>query len=144
MSYLAPPEEVRSAFEDVNKAQTHIRTQEYRARQEADQRLRGAMAEEYRAKQEARAYADTKRTQARAEADAFLKRLASYHRLRESNPDVLVGIWWDEMGRLLIGMKGRGRIDLLDSHLGADGLDITQIVPPGRRKWAVERVWPHT
>jgi modulator of FtsH protease HflK len=134
VAYLAPPEEVRSAFEEVNRAQTNIRTQEYRARQEEQARLRAASAEKFRLEQEARAAADAKLSQARAEAEAFGKRLESYRRLKEQNPDVLTAIWWDEMGRVLLSLKGRGRIDLLDNHLGADGLDITQVVPPGKRR----------
>jgi modulator of FtsH protease HflK len=134
VAYLAPPEEVRSAFEEVNRAQTNIRTQEYRARQEEQARLRAASAEKFRLEQEARAAADAKLSQARAEAEAFGKRLESYRRLKVQNPDVLTAIWWDEMGRVLLSLKGRGRIDLLDNHLGADGLDITQVVPPGKRR----------
>jgi hypothetical protein len=30
-------------------------------------------------------------------------------------------------------MKEKGRIDLLDNHIGSDGLDISQFVP-GKRK----------
>jgi membrane protease subunit HflK len=134
VAYLAPPEEVRSAFEEVNRAQTNIRTQEYRARQEEQARLRAASAEKFRLEQEARAAADAKLSQARAEAEAFGKRLESYRRLKVQNPDVLTAIWWDEMGRVLLSLKGRGRIDLLDNHLGADGLDITQVVQPGKRR----------
>jgi modulator of FtsH protease HflK len=134
VAYLAPPEEVRSAFEEVNRAQTNIRTQEYRARQEEQARLRAASAEKFRFEQEARAAVDAKLSQARAEAEAFGKRLESYRRLKEQNPDVLTAIWWDEMGRVLLSLKGRGRIDLLDNRLGADGLDITQVVPPGKRR----------
>jgi membrane protease subunit HflK len=134
IAYLAPPDEVRAAFEEVNRSQTNIQTQEFRARQEAEQRLRTAAAEDYRLRQEAAAYADAKRSQAHAEADTFRKRLASYRRIKDSNPDILTAIWWDEMGRLLLGLKGRGRIDLLDNYLGPDGLDITQIVPPAKSR----------
>jgi hypothetical protein len=45
---------------------------------------------------------------------------------------VLVAIWWDEMGRVWLAFKNRGRVDLLDSHLGPDGLDLTNVVPRKR------------
>ena len=67
---------------------------------------------------------------ASADADAFPERLAQYRRLKLTNPDVLLAIWWQEMGRTLTRLKGRGRIDLLDGHLGRDGLDVTQLVSP--------------
>lgn len=131
---LTPLEEVRSAFEEVNRAQTNIRTQEFRARQEGEQKLQAARSEQYRLEQEAISYADRQTTQARAEAESFGKRLASYRRLRSTNPNLLNSIWWDEMGQTLIGMKGRGRLDLLDHHLGTNGLDISQFVAPGKRR----------
>jgi membrane protease subunit HflK len=124
---------VRPAFEAVNQAQTNIRTQEYRARQEADQRLREAEAVRYRFGQQAAAYRDEKVRLAKADAEAFEARLAQYRRLRAENPDVLAAIWWEEMGRTLLGMRGRGRVDVLDNHLGADGLDITQFLPPKKK-----------
>jgi len=37
------------------------------------------------------------------------------------------------MGRVWLGFKGRGRIELLDGRLGPDGLDLTQVVPPPKR-----------
>ena len=70
---------------------------------------------------------------AKAEAANFEIRLEQYHELREKNPDFLAGIWWDEMGKLLLNMKDNGRIDLLDNHLGSDGLDLT-VTPPMPKK----------
>ena len=134
VAYLAPPDAVKSAFDEVNRAQTNIRTLENKAKQEADQRLRIAQAEANRQTQTAEANADEKRRLAMAEAIAFTLRLEQYRRLKQDNPDVLTGIWWDEMGKLLVGMKSRGRIDLLDEKLGADGLDITQFLPPSKGK----------
>ena len=62
---------------------------------------------------------------AQAEADTFEKRLHQYQELRRDNPHFLAGIWWDQIGKLFTQMKETGRLDLLDNHLGADGLDIT-------------------
>jgi membrane protease subunit HflK len=135
---LAPPDRVgevsvRDAFEQVNQAQTAIATQENQARQDAARRLREAEATRFRLEQQAAAYRSEKLALAKADAESFLKRLDQYRRLRQSNPDILAAIWWDEMGRTLVGLKNRGRVDLLDHHLGPDGLDVTTFLPPKRK-----------
>ena len=79
------------------------------------------------------AYAREQVVLARAEAANFEKRLKQYQQLRKDNPNILAGIWWDEIGKLFASMKENGRIDLLDNHLGSDGLDIT-IAPPLPKK----------
>jgi len=133
VTHLAPPDEVRASFDAVTQAQTEMRTRLYGAEQEAGRSLQAAEADGYRQKQLALAYAGEKKTLARAEADSFLKRLEGYRRMRASNPDALAAIWWDEMGRLFAGLREGGRVDLLDRHLGTDGLDITTIVPPKKK-----------
>jgi membrane protease subunit HflK len=133
VAYLAPPEEVRAAFEEVNTAQAAARALEQRAHQEAGRMRQDASASAYQLEQQAQAYAATKLALAKAEADAFVMRLEQYKKLRASNPDVLASIWWDEMGRVWQGFRSRGRIDLLDHHLGPDGLDLTHVVPPRKR-----------
>jgi len=133
VDFLAAPQEVREAFEAVNKAQTGIRTRENQAHQEADQRLREAESVRFRSEQQAAAYRVEKTSLATADAVSFLKRLEQYRRLKAVNPDILTAIWWDDMGRTLVGLKARGRIELLDQHLGADGLDITWFLPPKRK-----------
>ena len=55
--------------------------------------------------------------------------LRYFVQLSRENPNHLNGIWWDEISRLYARMRAGGRIDLLDHHLGADGLDITQFPP---------------
>lgn len=134
VAYLAPPEEVRAAFEAVTQAQTGIRTRENQARQEAGQRLRQADALRYRLEQEAEVFRDSATRQARAEADEFGSQLAAYRALLRTNPNALDAIWWMEMRKALLGIKARGgRVEPLDAHLGPDGLDITQLVSPRRR-----------
>jgi membrane protease subunit HflK len=130
---LGPPEEVREAFDQVNQAQASIRTQEYQAEQDAGRRMREAEATRFRLGQEALSYRQSQIAQAQAEAEAFLKRLVQYRKLKPSNPEILTSIWWDETGRILLGMKGKGRIDLLDQHLGANGLDISQFLTPRKK-----------
>jgi hypothetical protein len=63
-----------------------------------------------------------------------MKRLQQYRRLRQTNPDVLSAIWWEEMSKVFLRLKEAGRVDLLDNHLGADGLDITQFAPWNKRR----------
>ncbi len=133
VDHLAAPQVVRDAFEAVNQAQTGIQTRENQARQEAAQRIRDAETLRFRLEQQAEAYRAEKLALAKADAEAFRSRLDQYRRLRPTNPDILVAIWWEEMGRTLIGMKGRGRIDLLDQHLGPSGLDVTQFLSPKKK-----------
>jgi modulator of FtsH protease HflK len=129
IAYLLPPGEVKDAFDEVTRAQTSIATKEHDARQEAARRVRAAEAERDRIEKLTAAYVREQLLLAQAEADSFNKRLKQYQELSKKNPAVLAGIWWDEIGRLLQAMKDGGRIDLLDHHLGADGLDIT-VSPP--------------
>ncbi len=130
---LAAPNEVRAAFEAVNQAQAAISVRENEARLEANRRARDAEAARFKALQQAASYRTDKLALASAEAQAFSARLDQYRRLKVTNPDILAAIWWDEMGRTLLSMKGRGRVDLLDQHLGAGGLDITQFLPPKKK-----------
>lgn len=131
---LSPPDEVRAAFEQVSQAQTGIRTKEYQARQEADQRLSQAEAMRYKLQQEAEAFRSGQLRQAQADATDFLAQLSAYRELKKSNPDALTVIWWNEMQKTLIGMKARGgRVEPLDAHLGPGGLDVSQFITPKRR-----------
>ena len=134
VAYLLPPDEVKPAFDEVTRAQTAIRTEEHKARQEAERRRREAEAEKYRTEQLTAAYSNERIQLATAEAESFEKRLEQYQRLRQTNPDILSAIWWDEIGKLLVRMKDSGRIDLLDNHLAGDGLDITLFAPQPRKK----------
>lgn len=133
VEHLAAPREVFDAFQAVNQAQNGILTRENQARQEAAARLRDAEATRFRLETQAEAYRREKVSLAKADADSFVKRLDQYRRLRATNPDVLTAIWWDEMGKTLLGMRGRGRVDLLDQHLGPNGLDVTQFLPPKKK-----------
>jgi membrane protease subunit HflK len=123
--YVAPPKDVKPSFDEVNSAQTAIGTRQQEAKQEAARRLREVDAERDRIERMASAYASEQILLARAEAEAFEKRLRQYQILRQTNPHVLSSIWWEEMSKLFTQMKASGRIDLLDNHLGGDGLDIT-------------------
>lgn len=135
VSYLAPPEEVRAAFEAVTQAQTGIRTREFQARQEANQRERQAEALRYKLEQGAAEYRETQIRQASADATEFLAQLAAYREVAKANPDALAFLWWDAMGKAILGLKARGgRVEPLDAYLGAGGLDVTQLVSPKKAR----------
>jgi membrane protease subunit HflK len=134
VAYLAPPEEVTDAFAAVTRAQAGIQTREQEAGQEAERLMRQARTRANAAEQSAAAAAHGLREAARADAEAFRKRLAQYRLLREGNADVLAALWWDEMGGLFTRMRAAGRLDLLDTDLGADGLDIMQAAPRSKGK----------
>jgi membrane protease subunit HflK len=132
ITYLNPPRQVKDDFAKVAQEETQQETAINRARQEANTRLREAEAEAFETRRLAAAYSREQRLLAQAEAAAFTKRLEHFQRLRKDNPDYLNALWWDEIGRLYAKLRENGRIDLLDNHLGRDGLDITQI--PGLPK----------
>lgn len=134
IAYLAPPDEVRAAFEAVTQAQTAIRTKENQARQEAEQRLRQAESLKYKLEQDAEVYRAGVLHQAKADAADFNAQLATYRELLKSDPNALTVIWWFEMRKTLAAMKARGgRVEPLDDYLGKDGLDITQFITPRKR-----------
>lgn len=133
VSHLAPPDEVRSSFDDVNAAQTAVRAHAQKARQEADRLRQEAAASAYQTEQQGAASASAKRSIAKADAEAFLRRLEQYRKLKAGNPDVLTAIWWEEMGRVWMAFRGRGRVELLDAHLGPDGIDLTTVIPPPKK-----------
>ncbi|HEV3083302.1 MAG TPA: SPFH domain-containing protein [Gemmataceae bacterium] len=133
VSYLFPPDEVKREFDQVSSAQTEIGTTVHKARQEAAGRLNAAEAERDRLEKMTAAYLNEQLVGARAEAASFEKRLRQYQESRKTNPHYLAQIWWNEIGKIFTKLRENGRIDLLDNHLGSDGLDIT-IAPPLPKK----------
>lgn len=128
------PDRVRPAFEKVIREQTAIHTKENKARKEEQQTLFEADKQRIQMEGESAAYADRAEALARADAETFAARRKQYQELRRKNPDIQTSIWWDEMGAVFLGLKNNGRIDLLDNHIGADGLDITQFAPQPKSK----------
>jgi modulator of FtsH protease HflK len=129
VEHLAAPDEVKDAFDAVNQAQTGIRTRVNQAEQDAGRRVSEADALRQKLLSEAKAYSTERETLAKADADAFTKRLASYQKLRQTNPDILAAIWREEVGKILTGVKERGRIEVLDDVLGPNGLELNQFLP---------------
>jgi membrane protease subunit HflK len=134
VAHLLPPDRVKSAFDDVTRKQTAIQTQVNKAKQEADRTRREAEMKRVAIEQATAAEVNATLSLAAIEAETFGKRMDEYHRLRLQNPNILAAIWWDEMGRVLVQLKERGRIDLLDRNVAGNGLDITQIAPPPKKK----------
>ncbi len=130
---LEPPAEVKDAFNAVAQASNEIQTRVNKAQQEAKKELNKAEAAVFDIERQTESYKNEQYLQARADAENFLKRLEQY-RSQKQNAHYLAGIWWDEMSRLFTKMRQNGRLDLLDNHLGPDGLDITQMpVLPKKR-----------
>jgi membrane protease subunit HflK len=129
ITHLAPPQQVQDAFDRVTQAQANIRTLTDAAQGQAQRVIRQKESEKFTIEQLALAYAQEQRLQAQAEAASFEKRLRQYHEARMRNPDVLTAIWWEQMGELFKRLKAAGKLDLLDHHLGADGLNLMQVAP---------------
>jgi membrane protease subunit HflK len=134
VTYLSAPAEVKSAFDDVTRAEIAAGQRKNQANQKAAKSWSDALAEKNDIERQTAAYAKEQRVMAEAEAENFTKRLAQYRRLGKDNPYFLNAMWWDEMSRLYARLRQNGRIDLLDNHLGADGLDITQVPLLPRKK----------
>ncbi len=134
VALIAPPDEVRSAFEAVTQAQTAVGTKKFQAQQESDQRRRQSESLKYRLEQEASEYRGTQKRQADADATEFLAQLLAYRDVRATNPDALAFLWWDEMRKTMVSMKARGgKVRPLDHHLQGGELNITEFVPLPKR-----------
>lgn len=133
--YLAPPEDVKDAFDRVTQAQTEVGTRTNAAESRAREIIRQKESEKFSITQLALAYAKAQRLQAGAEAHSFEKRLEQYQAARRDNPDVLTAMWWERMSEVFKRLRANGRLDLLDHHLGGDGLNLMQVPPlPPKRE----------
>ncbi|HWG41584.1 MAG TPA: protease modulator HflK [Gemmataceae bacterium] len=124
VALIAPPDEVKPAFDSVALAQTRNTTMRNQAEQQVAGDLRRAEAEVYRIEQETIAFAQSRKLLAHKDAEGFLRRLHEYEIGRRNNPRYLRQIWEEERGKLFARLKQNGQIDLLDHHLGANGLDL--------------------
>jgi membrane protease subunit HflK len=135
VTYLAPPDDVKDAFDRVTEAQAKVRTWKNEAESWAREILLKKEAEKFNITQLALAYQREQQLLAAAEAESFEKRRAQYESARRDNPDVLAAMWWDRMGELFKQLRTNGRLDLLDHHLGSDGLNLMQVPPlPAKRE----------
>jgi modulator of FtsH protease HflK len=122
---VAPPDEVKPAFDNVARAQTAIATVVNRAEQEAAGRYRAAEGYRFRLQQEAAADSLGRKLLAQREAESFTRRLKEYERARVNNPAYLEQIWQEERGKLFARLKANKQLGVLDHHLGPDGLDMS-------------------
>jgi membrane protease subunit HflK len=126
---LAPPDEVKGAFDAVALEQTKITTRRNQAEQQAEARWQRAQADKYRLEQETAAYVSSRTLLARRDAERFMQRLEQYREGVRTNPQYLRQIWEEERGKLFATLKKNNQIDLLDHHLGAGGLDVITAPP---------------
>jgi membrane protease subunit HflK len=131
VALIAPPDDVKPAFDSVALAQTRNTTLRHEAEQAVARELNQAEADKYRLEKETEGYVYTRKKLAEQDAQRFLKRLHEYQAGRQRNPQYLRQIWEEERGKLFQRLKQNGQIDLLDHHLGANGLDL-MTVPPAR------------
>ncbi|MGH7173697.1 MAG: SPFH domain-containing protein [Gemmataceae bacterium] len=124
VALIAPPENVKPDFDSVALAQTSNTTLRNTAEQNVARDLRMAEAEKYDLEQKTIAYVHTRKLLAHQEANRFLNRLRQYEIGRKDNPYYLRQIWEEERGKIFARLKENGQIDLLDHHLGANGLDL--------------------
>jgi modulator of FtsH protease HflK len=133
VALIAPPDEVKPAFDDVAREQTRIATKQNNAEQEAESQWRTALSDKYRIGQETAAYTSGRMLLADRDAESFMNRLRQYREGRRTNPDYLRQIWEEERGKLFAKLKEGGRLGLLDDHLGPDGLDLNVAPLPRKR-----------
>lgn len=102
VALLSPPDEVKNAFEDVNRAQTTIRTRRTQAEQYRDQLLSQADAIQYKLGREAAAFRSQQIEQAQADAAVFRLALKRY---RLAGANALVFFWWEEVQQTLDAIR---------------------------------------
>ncbi len=133
VALIAPPDEVKPAFDEVAREQARIATKRNNAEQEVESLWRIALSDQYRVGQETAAYTTNGKLLAERDAESFINRLRQYQRGRRDNPDYLRQIWEEERGKLFAKLKESGRLGLLDDHLGPDGLDLN-VMPLPRKQ----------
>jgi membrane protease subunit HflK len=126
---VAPPEEVKAAFDSVALEQTRMTTRRNQAEQQVEAQWRRAQSEKYRLEQATAAYVHGVKLLAQRDAGRFVQRLEQYREGLRTNPQYLRQIWEEERGKLFALLKQNNQIDLLDHHLGAGGLDVITAPP---------------
>jgi len=123
---IEPPREVRDSFDLVSKEHSRIATMKNDAEREEARIKSEARQKVDRLESEIAAYMREQKLAAQADAENFLTRLAAHQKLRQDNPQHLNTVWLDEVTRIFGQMRRKGRLDVLDNYLGADGINITQ------------------
>lgn len=130
---LNPPSQVSKDFDAVGQAHTRIQTQKYEAEQRADNRRRKTQAEVYQIERQAATYVREQQLAAEAEVKNFYEQLGQYRAMSRKDAGYLNARWLDEVTKLFTQMRQSGRLDLLDHHIGADGVNVTQFPLPKRK-----------
>ena len=124
VSVVAPPDDVKPAFDKVTRAQTAIATRINEAEQETRRNRRVAESDARRLELETEAFEERILKLAQAEAGSFLGRLNAYRTAKVGNPHYLRQLWDEEMGDLLKKMKENRQLAPLDELLHSLGLDL--------------------
>jgi membrane protease subunit HflK len=114
---IAPPDEVRWAFDKVAQEQTGIRTKLNKAEQEREAKRETARADAHRTEQRAVSDAERKVGLAQANASRFTERLSVLLEAMRKNPDYLRLVWAEERARLLQMLQETGQMGVIDELL---------------------------
>jgi membrane protease subunit HflK len=134
VALIAPPSDVKDAFDNVARAQAEKATLLNKARQDARVRLEAGRADVFRIEQGAESFAYAERTRGQVDADRFLARMRKY-RLAKDAPGYLRQLWRQEQARLFRKVQeSGGRLGPLDHRLGGKGIDLhaAPLRPEGR------------
>jgi membrane protease subunit HflK len=130
VALVAPPEEVRVAFDQVARAQTDRETRKTAAQQEALSALRRAEGKARRTVQAARSDAQKRVALDREKVNGFLLELAQYRAARAGNPAYVRHVWAEKRAAILRKMKRPRGLELLDHHLSPQGTDLYSPIGP--------------
>jgi membrane protease subunit HflK len=120
---VAPPDEVKPAFDRVVRAQTGIDTRKNEAEREARADRDQAEADVRRLELQTLDYRNRVTEMARREADSFRARLAEYNQAKATNPNYLRQVWDKEMGELFEKVKANRQLAPLDELLHQLGFE---------------------
>jgi hypothetical protein len=117
---------VKSAFDEVNRAQNEIVTRINKANQDANTLWQQAEADVLRIQRLTDADVRNKKMLAEADARVFRERLAQVQMIQKDHKNYLNDLWLEEMTRIYRAMQTAGRVRLLDGKLSGGGIDIIE------------------
>jgi membrane protease subunit HflK len=130
VTHLGAPAAVKAAFDEVDQAETKVKTLEHQALAYATFTVGAAKEKAYQIKQAANMFYNQKTTEAQGQAKSFDTWLTLAKKMKANDPYYLKTMWWDQIPELYNILRTNGQIDLLDHRLGANGLDFTIVPPP--------------
>jgi membrane protease subunit HflK len=123
---INPPPQVKSAFDEVNRAQNEIVTRINKANQDANTLWQQAEADALRIQRLTEADVRNKKMLAETDARAFNERLTQVQKIQKDHKNYLNDLWVEEMTRIYRTMQSTGSIRLLDGRLSGGGIDIIE------------------